>query len=35
MLVDAGIAPSIGSVGDRLDNSLAENLWSARDRIIY
>ncbi|MFD7012444.1 hypothetical protein I1A62_05720 (plasmid) [Rhodococcus sp. USK10] len=31
--MDAGIAPSTGSVGDSFDNSLAENLWSARDRI--
>jgi hypothetical protein len=28
-LVDAGIAPSTGNVGDSFDNSLAENLWSA------
>ena len=27
-LVDAGIAPSTGSVGDSFDNALAENLWS-------
>ena len=26
-LVDAGIAPSTGSVGDSFDNALAENLW--------
>lgn len=28
-LVDAGIAPSTGSVGDSFDNALAENLWSS------
>ena len=27
-IVDAGIAPSTGSVGDSFDNALAENLWS-------
>src|SRR4029077_13270652 len=27
-LVDAGIAPSTGGVGDSFDNALAENLWS-------
>ncbi|RYE39258.1 MAG: hypothetical protein EOP24_44770 [Hyphomicrobiales bacterium] len=27
-LVDAGVAPSTGSVGDSFDNALAENLWS-------
>ncbi|RYE41036.1 MAG: hypothetical protein EOP24_38565 [Hyphomicrobiales bacterium] len=27
-LVDAGIAPSTGSVGDSFDNAFAENLWS-------
>lgn len=27
-LLDAGIAPSTGSVGDSFDNALAENLWS-------
>ncbi|MGV9748171.1 IS3 family transposase [Rhodococcus zopfii] len=26
--MDAGIAPSTGSVGDSYDNALAENLWS-------
>jgi len=27
-LLDAGIAPSTGGVGDSFDNALAENLWS-------
>ena len=35
-LVDAGIAPSTGSVGDSFDNALAENLWSAlKIELIY
>jgi putative transposase len=28
-LLDAGIAPATGGVGDSFDNALAENLWSA------
>src|SRR6476646_50271 len=35
-LVDAGIAPSTGGVGDSFDNALAENLWSAlKIELIY
>ncbi|MFD6065491.1 transposase [Rhodococcus wratislaviensis] len=35
-LVDAGIAPSTGSVGDSFDNALAENLWSTlKIEFIY
>ena len=35
-LCDAGIAPSTGSVGDSLDNALAENLWSTlKIELIY
>ncbi|PBC53518.1 IS3 family transposase [Rhodococcus sp. ACPA1] len=35
-LVDAGIAPSTGSVGDSFDNALAENLWSTlKIELIY
>ncbi|UGT90128.1 IS3 family transposase [Mycobacterium ostraviense] len=35
-LVDAGIAPSTGSVGDSFDNALAENLWSTiKVELIY
>ncbi|MFC9769470.1 IS3 family transposase [Rhodococcus jostii] len=35
-LVDAGIAPSTGSVGDSFDNALAENLWSTlKNELIY
>ncbi len=35
-LLDAGIAPSTGSVGDSFDNSLAENLWSTiKVELIY
>jgi putative transposase len=35
-LLDAGIAPSTGSVGDSFDNSLAENLWSTiKIELIY
>jgi putative transposase len=34
--VDAGIAPSTGSVGDSFDNALAENLWSTiKVELIY
>jgi putative transposase len=34
--VDAGIAPSTGSVGDSFDNALAENLWSTlKIELIY
>jgi putative transposase len=35
-LVDAGIAPSTGGVGDSFDNALAENLWSTlKIELIY
>lgn len=35
-LIDAGIAPSTGSVGDSFDNALAENLWSTlKIELIY
>ena len=35
-LLDAGIAPSTGGVGDSLDNALAENLWSTiKIELIY
>lgn len=35
-LVDAGVAPSTGSVGDSYDNALAENLWSTlKVELIY
>jgi putative transposase len=35
-LVDAGIAPSTGSVRDSFDNALAENLWSTlKNELIY
>jgi putative transposase len=35
-LLDAGIAPSTGGVGDSFDNALAENLWSAiKIEMIY
>ena len=35
-LVDVGIAPSTGSVGDSFDNALAENLWSTlKIELIY
>jgi putative transposase len=35
-LLDAGIAPSTGSVGDSFDNALAENLWSTlKTELIY
>ncbi|RZI53862.1 MAG: hypothetical protein EOP16_00505 [Pseudonocardia sp.] len=35
-LVDAGIAPSTGSVGDGFDNALAEKLWSTlKVELIY
>ncbi|MBV8182034.1 MAG: IS3 family transposase [Mycobacterium sp.] len=35
-LLDAGIAPSTGGVGDSFDNALAENLWSAiKVELIY
>jgi putative transposase len=35
-LVDAGIAPSTGGVGDSFDNALAENLWSTlKTELIY
>lgn len=35
-LVDAGVAPSTGSVGDSFDNALAENLWSTlKVELIY
>ena len=35
-LVDAGIAPSTGSVGDSFDNALAENLWSTlKIELVY
>ncbi|MFC9769142.1 transposase [Rhodococcus jostii] len=35
-LVDAGIAPSTGRVGDGFDNALAENLWSTlKVELIY
>jgi putative transposase len=35
-LLDAGIAPSTGGVGDSFDNALAENLWSAiKIELIY
>lgn len=35
-LVDAGIAPSTGSVGDSFGNALAENLWSTlKIELIY
>lgn len=35
-LVDAGIAPSTGSVGDSFDNALAENLWSTiKVELVY
>ena len=35
-LVDAGVAPSTGSVGDSYDNAVAENLWSAiKVELLY
>jgi putative transposase len=35
-LLDAGITPSTGGVGDSFDNALAENLWSAiKIEMIY
>ncbi|HUJ82954.1 MAG TPA: IS3 family transposase [Candidatus Acidoferrales bacterium] len=35
-LLDAGIAPSTGGVGDSFDNALAENLWSTiKVELIY
>lgn len=35
-LLDAGIAPSTGGVGDSFDNALAENLWSTiKIELIY
>lgn len=35
-LLDAGIAPSTGSVGDSYDNALAENLWSTiKIELVY
>ncbi|HZE16026.1 MAG TPA: IS3 family transposase [Mycobacterium sp.] len=35
-LLDAGIAPSTGSVGDSFDNALSENLWSTlKIELIY
>ncbi|UZG60186.1 IS3 family transposase [Rhodococcus opacus] len=35
-LVDAGLAPSTGSIGDSFDNALAENLWSTlKIELIY
>ena len=35
-LVDAGIAPWTGGVGDSFDNALAENLWSTlKIELIY
>lgn len=35
-LVDAGVAPSTGSVGDSFDNALAENLWSTlKIELVY
>jgi putative transposase len=35
-LVDAGIAPSTGGVGDSFNNALAENLWSTlKIELIY
>lgn len=35
-LVDAGVAPSTGSVGDSFDNALAENLWSTiKVELVY
>ncbi|MCW2627970.1 IS3 family transposase [Mycobacterium sp.] len=35
-MLDAGIAPSTGGVGDSFDNALAENLWSAiKVELIY
>lgn len=35
-ILDAGIAPSTGGVGDSFDNALAENLWSTlKIELIY
>ena len=35
-LLDAGIAPSTGGVGDSFDNALSENLWSTiKIELIY
>jgi putative transposase len=35
-LIDAGVAPSTGSVGDSFDNALAENLWSTiKVELVY
>jgi hypothetical protein len=35
-LLDAGIAPSTGGVGDSFDNAIAENRWSAiKVELIY
>jgi putative transposase len=35
-LIDAGIAPSTGTVGDSYDNALAENLWSTiKIELVY
>lgn len=35
-LVDAGVAPSTGTVGDSFDNALAENLWSTlKIELVY